>query len=145
MQHALDLLLHPRVPPLVRSLPHVDALSLFRAEESNEEQDVRTGLGIGVVGFLGAAGNEDEVPATTLPVSPSIGRAAEPAAPAAPFTLFAKPTSSSTTIPAFTAPAPVPTPHTHVQPVYPAITSMPMEEDEEDEEMPSIDIGSDSE
>ncbi|KAI0650589.1 rRNA processing/ribosome biogenesis-domain-containing protein [Trametes meyenii] len=45
----IDLLLHPRVPPLVRSLPHVEMLSLFRAEESQEESDTRTNVGLGVV------------------------------------------------------------------------------------------------
>ncbi|KAG6903450.1 hypothetical protein C0995_005473 [Termitomyces sp. Mi166 len=42
----LEILLHPRVPPLVRSLPHVESLSLFRAEESQEERDVREELGL---------------------------------------------------------------------------------------------------
>ncbi|KAI0677400.1 rRNA processing/ribosome biogenesis-domain-containing protein [Trametes maxima] len=45
----IDLLLHPRVPPLVRSLPHVEMLSLFRAEESHEESSTRTNVGLGVV------------------------------------------------------------------------------------------------
>ncbi|KAH8094810.1 rRNA processing/ribosome biogenesis-domain-containing protein [Cristinia sonorae] len=43
----LDLLLHPRVPPLVRSLPHVEMLSLFRAEEGQEESDTRQALHLG--------------------------------------------------------------------------------------------------
>ena len=41
MQAEIDLLLHPRVPPLVRSLPHVETLSLFRAEEGEEELNTR--------------------------------------------------------------------------------------------------------
>ncbi|KAI0352983.1 hypothetical protein OH77DRAFT_1427754 [Trametes cingulata] len=45
----IDLLLHPRAPPLVRSLPHVEMLSLFRAEESQEETDARTNIGVGVI------------------------------------------------------------------------------------------------
>ncbi|KAI0832574.1 rRNA processing/ribosome biogenesis-domain-containing protein [Trametes gibbosa] len=45
----IDLLLHPRVPPLVRSLPHVEMLSLFRAEESQEEADARVNIGLGIV------------------------------------------------------------------------------------------------
>ncbi|KAI0375789.1 hypothetical protein BV20DRAFT_984840 [Pilatotrama ljubarskyi] len=45
----IDLLLHPRVPPLVRSLPHVEMLSLFRAEESHEEADARTNIGMDVI------------------------------------------------------------------------------------------------
>lgn len=46
MQQEVDLLLHPRGPPLVRPLPHVEALSLFRAEESNEERAARTSLAL---------------------------------------------------------------------------------------------------
>ncbi|KAL7282519.1 hypothetical protein ACG7TL_003990 [Trametes sanguinea] len=44
----IDLLLHPRVPPLVRSLPHVEMLSLFRAEESQAETEARRVLGVDV-------------------------------------------------------------------------------------------------
>ncbi|KAI0774418.1 hypothetical protein C8Q74DRAFT_833951 [Fomes fomentarius] len=44
----VELLLHPRVPPLVRSLPHVEALSLFRAEEGEDEIDVRRRTGLAV-------------------------------------------------------------------------------------------------
>ncbi|KIK44256.1 hypothetical protein CY34DRAFT_802866 [Suillus luteus UH-Slu-Lm8-n1] len=46
LQQEVDLLLHPRSPPLVRPLPHVEALSLFRAEESNEELAARTSLAL---------------------------------------------------------------------------------------------------
>ncbi|KAK7060454.1 hypothetical protein VNI00_001219 [Paramarasmius palmivorus] len=46
--HELDLLLHPRLPPLLRSLPQVEALSLFRTEESEEEKLNRQDLGLEV-------------------------------------------------------------------------------------------------
>ncbi|KAI9000871.1 rRNA processing/ribosome biogenesis-domain-containing protein [Trametes punicea] len=49
MPTEIDLSLHPRVPPLVRSLPHVEMLSLFRAEESQEEIDARTTLGVAAI------------------------------------------------------------------------------------------------
>ncbi|TFY69413.1 hypothetical protein EVJ58_g426 [Rhodofomes roseus] len=42
----VDLLLHPRVPPLVRSLPHVEMLSLFREEEGDEEAEMRKAMGL---------------------------------------------------------------------------------------------------
>ncbi|KAI0750951.1 rRNA processing/ribosome biogenesis-domain-containing protein [Daedaleopsis nitida] len=45
----VELLLHPRVPPLVRSLPHVEMLSLFRAEEGDEESDARSRVGLRVL------------------------------------------------------------------------------------------------
>ncbi|KAF8897738.1 rRNA processing/ribosome biogenesis-domain-containing protein [Infundibulicybe gibba] len=47
-QHTTELLLHPRVPPLVRSLPHVGSLSLFHLEESQEETEAREKMGLGV-------------------------------------------------------------------------------------------------
>ncbi|KAH7911569.1 rRNA processing/ribosome biogenesis-domain-containing protein [Hygrophoropsis aurantiaca] len=46
LQRDVDLLLHPRGPPLVRSMPHLAALSLFRTEESHEETEVRESLGL---------------------------------------------------------------------------------------------------
>ncbi|KAI3612208.1 ribosome biogenesis protein rix1 [Moniliophthora roreri] len=46
--HELDILLHPRLPPLLRSLPQVEAFSLFRTEESEEEMSSRQGLGLEV-------------------------------------------------------------------------------------------------
>ncbi|KAG1833458.1 rRNA processing/ribosome biogenesis-domain-containing protein, partial [Suillus variegatus] len=46
LQQEADLLLHPRGPPLVRPLPHVEALSLFRAEENNEELAARKSLAL---------------------------------------------------------------------------------------------------
>ena len=49
MSRELDLQLHPRVPPLVRSIPHVEFLSLFRAEESQEESSTCRGLRIGTM------------------------------------------------------------------------------------------------
>ncbi|KIK67924.1 hypothetical protein GYMLUDRAFT_36732, partial [Collybiopsis luxurians FD-317 M1] len=42
----VDLLIHPRLPPLLRPLPKLDALTLFRAEESAEEAEARHSLGI---------------------------------------------------------------------------------------------------
>ncbi|KAL6305864.1 hypothetical protein BKA93DRAFT_824657 [Sparassis latifolia] len=50
VQRTIDLLLHPRVPPLVRALPHVEMLSLFREEEGKEEMEARRRLGIGAEG-----------------------------------------------------------------------------------------------
>lgn len=55
----LELLIHPRAPPLVRSLPHVETLSLYRAEESQEEQETRQALHIGIPGELATAASDD--------------------------------------------------------------------------------------
>ncbi|KAF7301847.1 RIX1 domain-containing protein [Mycena indigotica] len=40
----LEILLHPRLPPLMRSMPGIEALSLSRAEESQEESDLLQSL-----------------------------------------------------------------------------------------------------
>ncbi|TFK71783.1 hypothetical protein BDN72DRAFT_957805 [Pluteus cervinus] len=42
----LDLLLHPRVPPLMRSVPFLETLALFPTEEPQEEIDARVALGV---------------------------------------------------------------------------------------------------
>ncbi|KAI9448089.1 hypothetical protein H4582DRAFT_2107490 [Lactarius indigo] len=44
----LDRVLHPRVPPLVLALPHVESLCLFRREESLEERKLRESLRIAI-------------------------------------------------------------------------------------------------
>ncbi|PCH41467.1 hypothetical protein WOLCODRAFT_89291 [Wolfiporia cocos MD-104 SS10] len=54
----VDVLLHPRVPPLVRALPHVEALALFREEEGTEEGGLRRTLGLG--GPRDEAAGEDD-------------------------------------------------------------------------------------
>ncbi|PSS35413.1 hypothetical protein PHLCEN_2v1568 [Hermanssonia centrifuga] len=46
--NTLDLLLHARVPPLIRALPHVESLAMFRAEEGQEEIEIRHTLGVGI-------------------------------------------------------------------------------------------------
>jgi len=68
VQQEVDLLLHPRGPPLVRPLPHVEALSLFRAEESNEELTARTSLSL----TTAYDGNVMDVAADPITVTPSL-------------------------------------------------------------------------
>ncbi|KAI0775967.1 rRNA processing/ribosome biogenesis-domain-containing protein [Trametes elegans] len=63
----IDLLLHPRVPPLVRSLPHIEMLSLFRAEESQEEADARTSIGIAVMEERAPGRSDSDVPESLTP------------------------------------------------------------------------------
>ena len=45
-QKEIGILLHPRVPPLLRSMPHVESLSLFKAEEHQDEAEVLSTLGL---------------------------------------------------------------------------------------------------
>ncbi|KAJ8515231.1 hypothetical protein ONZ45_g7310 [Pleurotus djamor] len=42
----LELLVHPRLPPLLRAQPHVEHLALSRKEESRDEANVRETLGL---------------------------------------------------------------------------------------------------
>ncbi|KAJ3883848.1 rRNA processing/ribosome biogenesis-domain-containing protein [Lentinula edodes] len=44
----VDMLIHPRFPPLLRPLPKVDSFALFRSEESAEEAEERQHLGLNV-------------------------------------------------------------------------------------------------
>jgi len=56
LQRQLELLLHPRLPPILRSLPHLESLSLFKAEESHEEANIISSLTV-----KGAQPQEPEV------------------------------------------------------------------------------------
>ncbi|CAA7259613.1 unnamed protein product [Cyclocybe aegerita] len=44
LQSAVELLLHPRVPPLVRAMPHLESLSLLKGEESHQEGELLSSL-----------------------------------------------------------------------------------------------------
>ncbi|KAL1944305.1 hypothetical protein VTO73DRAFT_3490 [Trametes versicolor] len=200
----IDLLLHPRVPPLVRSLPHVEMLSLFRAEESQEEADARANIGVGAAGervpgqptdvaeevYTPTATVDDR---TSLPPTPSYRRVVETAEP--PLALGgptamqvdAAPRIASVKVAEPSIPPPTPAAGTQTQTALPpppfssqkqqppptslppppdplpasgaalgarstaaasaapvTHASMPAGEDDEDEPMPTIDLGSDS-
>ncbi|CDO76547.1 hypothetical protein BN946_scf184982.g6 [Trametes cinnabarina] len=194
----IDLLLHPRVPPLVRSLPYVEMLSLFRAEESREETDARMTLGVDVneerslmqpaasekimppeddqraagapavqAGNNGgapptqASGNismqVDEAPqhGSTIAVSESTFKPAAPIPPVLHAGLSAAQTSQppQTSLPP--PPDPLPTRNaafgagsattlsTPVTSAAPGV--LPIADDDDEEPMPTIDLGSDSE
>ncbi|KAI0089115.1 rRNA processing/ribosome biogenesis-domain-containing protein [Irpex rosettiformis] len=64
----IDLMLHPRAPPLVRALPHIESLSLFQAEESNEELDARRQIGIATISETTPLPQ----PQNTIAVAPSV-------------------------------------------------------------------------
>jgi len=164
----LDLLLHPRVPPLVRSIPHVESLSLFRAEEGLEEIDAREVLRLGIANqLLPVAQSSDDVLTTPAPEA----TAAQHAYPIVP------PITKSTTLvapPPLTAqPAPAPPLPKATQAILPpppnslpsssvsvsvasgsTVTTQPAQpvhasvevsmDDEDEEEMPTIDMDSDS-
>ncbi|KAI0004959.1 rRNA processing/ribosome biogenesis-domain-containing protein [Russula compacta] len=190
----LDRLLHPRVPSLARALPHVEVLSLFRAEESAEEQEIRESLRIGVfspsngiesTGCEGQASILAPAPAPQpLPPNPdTLPNVGQPKTPA-PIPLKLSTSQPQATTPPGLRPAPTP-PYAHhnsladfpsqdpsdsndilcppqeheVPPSFmstvvaasegsrlgtvPGVINA-VEEDDDDEEMPSIDMGSDS-
>lgn len=150
--NGVEVLLHPRLPPLMRALPPVEALSLFRAEKSQEENDECRALGI-----VGADVDVEpdvvmaEPPPTRIEIIPDVVLAQPP-----------PPARLQTPIPSVSpqhplkppqslasrnseAPAPI-----HRQPVSPikAVHEPPIPilvEEEKNEEMPAIDLGSDSE
>lgn len=146
----LDILLHPRVPPLVRSLPHVESLSLFRAEEPQEEIETREALGLetahpdeplstqeDVAMGDGTASSELKVEIEVPPPRPSVLPVLTPQVdlltsvlPRSQPQKSAIQTGAPTTLPRLPSPSFVPAP-------------VPVDEDE-DEEMPHIDLDSDS-
>ena len=71
----LERLLHPRVPPLARALPHVESLCLFRREESLEERELRESLRIAV------SSHNDRETAGAESQAPTIGLALASPAP----------------------------------------------------------------
>ncbi|KAJ7240352.1 rRNA processing/ribosome biogenesis-domain-containing protein [Mycena haematopus] len=144
----LEVLLHPRLPPLVRSMPYIESLSLFRAEESQEESEMRQSLGL-------VSSATDEIIAE--PPAP-------PAAPRASENPLVPPTVEVSAIALSQPPQPLPETsarddrriETVAEPVsWPLTTKTtnqtPVEidipilvEEEKNEEMPAIDLGSDS-
>ncbi|KAI9466959.1 hypothetical protein BJY52DRAFT_1141931 [Lactarius psammicola] len=163
----LDRLLHPRVPPLVRVLPHVESLCLFRREESLEEQELRESLRIAI------SPQHDRETAAAESQPPTIGPALASLAPHPNPHTLADVGASNTLAPALLSPhpqsaaldnpKPSPSPsHTpRAQNIAPFMSGevevseesrsgaraevfYPGEDEDEDEEMPSIDMGSDS-
>ncbi|KAF8917822.1 rRNA processing/ribosome biogenesis-domain-containing protein [Mucidula mucida] len=141
-----ELLLHPRVPPLVRSMPHVETLSLFHAEESSEEARIRESFGLLAVSPEAATIAPAEPPAPVPLPQPSAALGPLQTAPV-PHTLSA-PTNSDVSM-IDLHPAPVKQQSFKLPEPAPIRTSTSIiqqtpQEDEEDEAMPSIDLDSDS-
>ncbi|KAF5387632.1 hypothetical protein D9615_000575 [Tricholomella constricta] len=159
----LEYLLHPRVPPLVRSLPHVESLSLFRAEEPQEEADVREELGL--------QGAFPDRPITTHDTQDVVMEDDSRTAPKIndenPVTIHgqqppAKPVPAVPTISNVNVQqaAAATLPRAHVEPprpqpaviesaparpvIPPQHAAVPAQEEDEDEEMPAINMDSDS-
>lgn len=160
-------MLHPRVPPLVRSLPHVESLSLFRVEESLDETNAREALGLGVANQQPKVLNSMDGVAITPVISEAIPLQLSPTAPVSSKQVnisISSPSAPSATPPKVAQPTPIsrfqPPPGRLPSPsveqtslpsnstvpvnVQPASAMASMDEDEEDEEMPGINMDSDS-
>ncbi|KAG1892257.1 rRNA processing/ribosome biogenesis-domain-containing protein [Suillus subluteus] len=173
LQQEVDLLLHPRGPPLVRPLPHVEALSLFRAEESNEERAARTSLALAttydanvmddMVDPTIVTPTPDPAPrpvSTHLPMPTPKITAPGPISTPSPVPANQKMTSSITTAPTKDS-ADISSAISSRQPtksllpssiqmelappmVEPRLIPMVVDDDEEEEGMPTLDMESDS-
>jgi hypothetical protein len=135
-------------------MPYVEALSVFRAEESQEESEMRRSLGL----VPAETETEDVVMAVAHPPAPPVPpitsknlpvppSAAVPAAVQLPPQPSLQPSApdDGERIEAANAPVPPPTPAKAID-APPVQIEMPIfaEEEEKNEEMPAIDLGSDS-
>lgn len=149
---------------MVRSLPYVEALSLCRAEESQEEADMRQSLGLVPLEVESAMPDaESAIPDVVMaepppvptppktnksilvPTTPEVPAIVHPSQP---LPKIPEPTSrpiNGPTVEAAKAPVPSPFPIKAVNDV-PVQSNLPIfvEEEEKNEEMPAIDLGSDS-
>ncbi|KAF8165502.1 rRNA processing/ribosome biogenesis-domain-containing protein [Crassisporium funariophilum] len=171
VQSDIGILLHPRVPPLVRSMPHVEALSLFKAEETEEEVELLLTLGLQSTHLHPTPDAQDvlmndqlaSIPQSNAPktVSPAVEQKETPAIPlnippaktlpsqvtvATSDDAFKPSTITSQLVPhaleyrqAPNKKANEPIPSSEVIPIIAA------DDEDEDEEMPFIDMASDSE
>ena len=159
--------MHPRVPPLVRSLPHLEALSLFKAEQSQEEIDLLKGLKTKTTDASNESEQEDIVmtdqgtPAiptpiiaantltSTIPIAPIAVQAAVTSTILTPnFDHAFQSTTTTATPPAPLLPAPV-TFKSYGESEPKVLTSrpaipIPQDDGDEDDEMPAINMESDS-
>ncbi|KAJ7639023.1 rRNA processing/ribosome biogenesis-domain-containing protein [Roridomyces roridus] len=146
IQRDVEVLLHPRLPPLVRSLPFVESLALFRAEESQEEMDTRQSLG------LGAPETEDsampDVADTLPPPKPDVAPIPAPTPAPAPIAVPAIPSSLPPPPPIAKPVVSQPTPVVTEPPPKVSYEAPParieVDDGDKNEEMPSIDMDSDS-
>nr|GAT59990.1 predicted protein [Mycena chlorophos] len=148
MSRELELLLHPRLPPLMRSMPGVEALSLFRAEESQEESDLLRSLGL-----VSADPPKMEAEPVASVVPHATPTSQQPSTPQLP-PLAAKPAPIASPPPQTALPPRPAAPQLQQQRAQqpkiappaptPIEVAMEVEDDERNEEMPSIDLDSDS-
>jgi len=171
MQSNIGVLLHPRLPPLVRSMPHVESLALFKAEESQEEADALSALGVESIHSKGTCDQDVEmkdcqsmvipisqIPSRTAPSVPESPPIAQPSFLPQPQSIddqrrAIQPLLQPTTIKVkgtATDPPSQPTtsfPSTSHRPTAPTVSvpiPIPAQDDDEDEEMPIINMDSDS-
>lgn len=89
----LDVLLHPRLPPLVRPLPPLENISLYRIEEGEAERELRAMLG------LASPGDPEPVVFAEEPLQPPLEESQNPMQDV-------EPTLPSRSVPSLTSQAP---------------------------------------
>ncbi|CAK5275479.1 unnamed protein product [Mycena citricolor] len=147
----LEILLHPRLPPLLRSLPWIESLSLSHAEESQAEAELRQSLGLASAEPLEPVEKVAPISASTDDLSMS--RPAQAPTPVITAPVFSAPLLPPPQMATQLAPQTVamtPAPTTPAKPVPASlattVTQMRMEvDDDENEEMPVLNMDSDSE
>jgi len=116
----LDILLHPRLPPLLRPLPSMENVSLFRVEESEVEQELRAMLELAI-----PEDPEQAVPTRLPPQGSSKG----PKQPAQPVELTSPPRSAADPAPPIFNPSNPPTQPSNEMQVdktnIPPVTALP--------------------
>jgi len=165
LMRKVDILIHPRLPPLIRPLPNVDSLTLFRSEESTEEVEAREDLGLSnlstqlppspTADVLMAKASEralSPLPSAGSSIVTSTYVAANVAPPVVPHKTRSDPvippTVTSTLIsvkptPSYSLETEATKPTGAINHVDSALSGM-VDDDDDDEEMPSINIDSDS-
>lgn len=170
MQSNIGVLLHPRLPPLVRSMPHVESLALFKAEESQEGTEALSALGVESIHSKDTCDQDVEMkdcqsmPAPTashtvptMPENPPMAQAQSSFSPRPQSTddqrstiqLLPQPTKTEVERPAMDPPSqPITsfslTSHRPTAPTVSVPITIPAEDDDEGEEMPIINMDSDS-
>ncbi|KAH8830389.1 hypothetical protein DL96DRAFT_1592690 [Flagelloscypha sp. PMI_526] len=156
-QSDFDILIHPRLPPLLRALPHFESLALWKAEESAAEAETHRNLldnererDIPLTLPIPGEDIEMQEPAVNESIGPSPEPRSTPTPALAPITEASsippmmEPVSSSLSIPPRQVPSPM---AALASPLYkPAIMAEVFvgEEEAGDSELPNIDVDSDS-
>jgi len=155
VEKQLELLLHPRVPPLVRLVPNVEALTLFAPEAPPEEENQKEAVeqSAPAVPLQPAAKPifslptvRRQEPTQPPPAQIEATQTATVAPPSPMHAISPAPPIVATVPPVLPKIAPIPAKisQTVLAPAPISIVAAEEEDEDEDEEMPSINMDSDS-